>query len=577
MHNPKRWHYEPGPREAVQRLEDKLQVSRFLANLLVQRGLDNADDADTFLKPTLRSLTDPLLLTNLEKAGNRILHAIRENESVQILGDYDVDGVTSTTLLVSFLKLFGSLPRFIVPRRLGEGYGMSRQVIARAISAGKPSLFIALDCGTNSVEEVAHLQSLGVDVIIIDHHQSTQGTPEGCILVNPHIYDDEDSPWRNLCTVGLVFKLVHGMVKILREQGNEEAHQIQLKDYLDLVALGTVADLVPLRDENRILVCYGLRELRQSNRCGIQALSQVSGLGIEGRDLRASDISFKLAPRINASGRLADAVLPIEMLLSENYQDSLQFARQLDEMNTERQRIERGIVSEAETQVEERYKDYHGVVVFSDSWHPGVVGIVASRLTNILKKPVIVLGAEGTVAKGSGRSIPGLDLVNALTDCGPMLTEFGGHPMAVGLSLEQVDVEQFRESFNETVGKLLDGIVSEPVVDIDCWVQPENIGSHLLQDLERLQPYGQANPEPVIGTRHIELAQPPQLIGEGGKHFRFYHFNTNGERVSGIAWNLGASAPPANTALDMAFKLSWNHWNDSTYPQMEIIDWRLSE
>ena len=577
MHEPKRWQHNPVLRDAVQRLESQLQVSRFLANLLVQRGIESGEEANTFLNPALRGLTDPLLLTNVESAGNRILHAIRENQKIQILGDYDVDGVTSTTLMVSFLKLFGSLPRFVVPRRLEEGYGMGREVIERAISAEKPDLFIALDCGTNSVGEVAHLRSLGIDVIIIDHHQSTQSTPADCILVNPHIHDAEDSPWRDLCTVGLVFKLVHGIVKILRNQGNEEAHQIQLKDYLDLVALGTIADLVPLRDENRILVRHGLHKLRQSNRCGIQALFQVSGLGMEGKDLRATDISFKLGPRINASGRLADAALPIEMLLCDNFQDSLQAARQLDEMNTERQKIERDIVTEAQAQVEERYQDAHGVVVFNHSWHPGVVGIVASRLTNILKKPTIVLGAEGTTAKGSGRSVPGLDLVKALNDCPDLLSEFGGHPMAVGLNLEQANIEPFRAAFEEAVHKHLGGVVAEPTLDIDCWVQPDDISSDLLVDLEQLQPYGQANPEPIIGTRYMELAQPPQRIGQEGKHFRFNHFSPKGERVSAIAWNLGDSAPPANTPIDLAFKLAWNHYNGSTYPQMEVVDWRLSE
>ncbi len=577
MHPQKRWQHDPGSREESQRLESQLQVSRFLANLLVQRGLADPQQAETFLTPTLDSLTDPLLLTNLERAGNRILHAIRENERIHIIGDYDVDGVTSTTLLVSFLKRFGSLPHFVVPRRLEEGYGMSRKVIDRSLSGGTPSLFIALDCGTNSIEEVAYLRSLGVDVIIIDHHQSTQATPEDCILVNPHIFDDEDSPWRNLCTVGLAFKLVHGIVKILRGQGNEEAHQIDLKDYLDLVAMGTIADLVPLNAENRILVRHGLKKLRQSNRCGIQALFQVSGLGLEGKDLRASDISFKLAPRINASGRLADASLPIEMFLSDNFQESIQAARQLDEMNSERQRIERDIVTEAEAMVEERYNDAHGVIVFNHSWHPGVVGIVASRLTHILKKPVIVLGAEGTLAKGSGRSVPGLDLVKALNQADELLTEYGGHPMAVGLTIDQSQIEKFRQIFNDAVFKQLGDADCEPTLDIDCWVEPEHISTSLLEDLEKLQPYGQANPEPIIGTQGFQLAQSPQLIGQGGKHFRFNHYNPAGERVSGIGWNLGASPPPSNTLLDMVFKFGWNHWNGATYPQMEVLDWRLSE
>ena len=576
MDSNKLWSYDPPPGHVIDQLAKDLSVSRFLANLLVQRGITDPEKAEVFLSPRLKSLGDPLLLTNLEKASNRILSVIRENGEISILGDYDVDGVTSTTLLVSFLKLFGNFPRFFVPRRLEEGYGMSRAVIKRAISAGTPSLFIALDCGTNSIQEVAYLRSLNVDVIIIDHHQSTQETPEDCILVNPHIFDKKESPWLDLCTVGLVFKLIHGMVKILRDQGNEDAHQVQLKDYLDLVALGTVADLVPLREENRVLVRHGLERLRQSTRCGIQALFQVSGLGIEGKELKSSDISFRLGPRINASGRLADATLPIEMLLSDNFQNSLQSARQLDEMNTERQQIERSIVAEAEKMAMERYHDSHGIVVFNPSWHPGVVGIVASRLTNILKKPSIVLGAEGTIAKGSGRSVLGVDLVKALTQVEEMLVEFGGHPMAVGLSLEQVDLERFRAAFDASVEALLGDFDTTPALAIDSWVQPEDLGRDLLGELEKMHPFGQGNPEPVIGTRFLELAQRPQVFGEGGKNFRFQYFTPSGERISGISWKFEGSLPPANVPLDLAFRFGWNHWNGNSYPQMEVLDWRLS-
>jgi single-stranded-DNA-specific exonuclease len=561
----------------VDNLVRQLQISRFLAHLLVKRGLTEPEEAETFLKPALKGLSNPLKLTNLEQAANRILKGVRENDNILILGDYDVDGVTSTTLLVSFLKIFGSLPRFVVPRRLEEGYGMSRQLLDRAISEEKPDLFIALDCGTNSVEEVAYLRKHGIEVVVVDHHQSTQEESADCILVNPHVLDPEDSPWKDLCSVGLTFKLVHGIVKILRDQGNEEAHQIQLKDYLDLVALGTIADLVPLRKENRILVRHGLRRLRQSPRCGIQALFQVSGLGIEGKDLRATDISFRLGPRINASGRLADATLPIEMLLSDNFQTSIVAARQLDEMNTERQKIERDIVLEAEQLVNDNYQDAHGVVVFNESWHPGVVGIVASRLTNILKKPAIVLGAEGSIAKGSGRSVPGLDLVQALNSAESLLADYGGHPMAVGLSLEQKDLADFRVAFNQAVLDQIGKTKLEETLDIECWVQPEDIGYNLLYQLDQLQPFGQGNPEPVLGARFLELAYPPQAFGVGGKNFRFFHFNNEGERVSAIAWNLGSRIPPPKVPIDIAFKFAWNYYNGTSSPQMEIVDWRFSK
>ena len=246
-------------------------------------------------------------------------------------------------------------------------------------------------------------------------------------------------------------------------------------------------------------------------------------------------------------------------------------------MNTERQRIERDIVTDAEDMVNKHYQDSNGVVVFNQSWHPGVVGIVASRLTNILKKPTIVLGAEGTIAKGSGRSVPGLDLVKALNTADDLLGDYGGHPMAVGLSLDQKNLEAFREAFDKAVRELIGSETFEPTLEIDCWIQPEDIGQDLLHQLEQLHPFGQGNPEPVLGTRYMELASPPQTFGEGGKNFRFFHFNPHGERVSAIAWNMGSRMPPARVPIDIVFKFAWNHYNGTSSPQMEILDWRVSQ
>ncbi|MEI6107127.1 MAG: DHH family phosphoesterase, partial [Opitutae bacterium] len=302
-----RWNYTPVDAERVAALARGVAATPVVAELLLRNGHAEADGAARFLQPALATLGDPFLLANLPAAVERLLGAIRRKESVVVLGDYDVDGVCSTAILVGILRRLGLVPRYVVPRRAAEGYGLSRTSIDRALEAGRPDLFIALDCGTNSNDEVAYLRSLGVEVIVVDHHRSTAAPAEGALLINPHVNPlPDDSAWRYLCTVGLVFKLAHGLLKRLRLENDPVALTIVLKDYLDLVAMGTIADLVPLTGENRIFARHGLRVLAETRRPGLLALMRVSGLKTE-QGLVPSDISFRLGPRINASGRLADA------------------------------------------------------------------------------------------------------------------------------------------------------------------------------------------------------------------------------------------------------------------------------
>ncbi|MDQ8208094.1 single-stranded-DNA-specific exonuclease RecJ [Coraliomargarita sp. SDUM461003] len=559
---------------AATALAERLGLSKVTAELLVQRGITTTEAAEQFLRPRLAQLDNPFEMVNLEAAVERIEQAIEGKESVVIFGDYDVDGVTSTVQLVSMLRTLDLEPRYSVPRRMEEGYGLSRAAIDRIFDGAIPQLFIALDCGTNAHEPIAYLRGLGIDVIVVDHHQTKTQAPEDCIFVNPHVNDAEEAPWRDLCTAGLVFKLLHGLLKHRREAEDPRVEGIQLKDYLDLVAMGTVADLVPLHGENRILSWFGLRHLRANGRSGIRALAEVSGID-SGQEMASCDISFKIAPRINASGRLADASLPIELLLIEDYPECKQIAEELDEMNKERQSIERGIAKNAEERAAVEFADEPGIVLFGDDWHPGVVGIVASRVSRHFHKPCVILGSEGEEAKGSGRSVASVNLVEVFQRCAHLLGHWGGHPMAAGVSLQACDVAAFTQCYLESLKQLYPDGLPEPSLSISAWLQPADLGEALLDELDRLHPFGQGNPEPVFGLKGVVLEEFPQAFGEGNFRFRMPANASSRRGVAGIAWRLG-EPPAAGQPIDMAVRFSWNYWRDNRYPQVTLVDWKPS-
>ena len=571
-----RWTHTPPPAEEVEALSQGAGVSRVLAELLHRAGQRDAGAAAAFLQPALASINDPFLLRNLQAGATRLRAAIANREEVVVLGDYDVDGVSSTALLVMILRRFGLSPRFVVPRRSADGYGLSRSAIDRALEAGKPHLFIALDCGTNSHEEAAYLRAQGIDVMVIDHHRSRERVLSDGILINPHVEADEtngDAAWRHLCTVGLVFKLCHGLLKQLRSENNPIAFQIKLRDHLDLVALGTVADLVPLLGENRILARHGLRILQDTHRPGLRALMDVAGVR-PAQGLTPTDISFRLGPRINASGRLADAALSVELLISDDKQFCTDTAEQLDTFNRERQDIERGITEEAERLIETEFSALPGIVLFHEDWHPGVVGIVAGRVTRKYNRPCIVLGNEGDMAKGSGRSVDGVNLVEVLGTCCENLTSWGGHPMAVGISLPKVHLDTFRARFAGAVRAHAGGDITKARLDLAAWLMPEQINERLMEELDSLHPFGQGNPEPVFGVRGVVLRAPVEIFKE--HHFRFHFEDGRGRRMHGVAWKMAVRQPPLGVPLDFAVELKWNHFNNRKLLQLGLIDWRPS-
>jgi len=567
-----RWNYTPVHAASVADLAHTAGTTPVVAELLLRNGLTESGPAARFLAPTLATLGDPFLLANLDAAVERLLRALRGKERVTVLGDYDVDGVCSTTIFVSLLRRLGLAPRYVVPRRAEEGYGLSRTSIDRALEAGKPDLFIALDCGTNSGDEVAYLRSLGVDVIIVDHHRSTEAPAAGALLINPHVNPVAgDEAWRFLCTVGLVFKLAHGLLKKLRAAGDPVALSIVLKDYLDLVAMGTIADLVPLTGENRIFARHGLKVLAETRRPGLIALMGVSGLKTD-QGIVPSDISFRLGPRINASGRLADASLSVDLLLSEDDHFCDATARQLDALNRERQDIERGITERAERYVEEHFRESRGLVLFDDDWHPGVVGIVAGRISRKYNRPAIVLGNEGDMAKGSGRGLNGFNLVEILGACATCLDSWGGHPMAVGVSLEKSRLEEFRAMFDEVIRRGRSDDMTEPGLELSGWVEGVEVTERLMADLEQMQPFGMGNPEPVFGVRGVRLRNRPDVFKE--QHFRFAAEDAGGRRISGVAWKMSDRLPPVGPPLELAVQLNWNYYNGRRTLQLELLDWR---
>ncbi|MBR6388729.1 MAG: single-stranded-DNA-specific exonuclease RecJ [Opitutales bacterium] len=555
-----------------------LGVSPILASLLLERGFSDPIRAEMFLKPKLTNLGDPFRVKNLRAAALRLIEAISKKQKVLVFGDYDVDGITSTTLFVNAMRHFDINPSYFVPRRMDEGYGLSKAALERALANEKPDLLVALDCGTNAMDAIRYIRSQGIDLIVVDHHQSKDDPScENYILVNPHVFDLSTAPWRNLCTVGLVFKLVHALVKEMRLRDDPRSWTLDLKESLDLVSLGTIADLVPLIDENRILARYGIKRLKTTKRKGIQALIQASGISL-GDEITPVDISFRLGPRINASGRLADASLPLDMLLGDDFTTCFRAACELNDINKERQEIERGVFEAAIKKIEELHlAEDPCIIVFDKTWHPGVVGIIAGKLSREFNRPVIVFGEiDSGFTKGSGRSVAGLDLVECLSHCTEFLGSWGGHPMAVGVSVKEGKIEEFRSRLNSVIQKRLEeGLSFEPELHVSLELAHEDICFELLDELEMLHPFGEGNKEPVFAIKGVVLEKPVEVFG-AGQNFKFQLPLNNGTWISAVAWRMAGKLPPVGEKLDFAMHLSWNRWNKRKTPQATIVDWRAS-
>lgn len=508
--------------------------------LALQRGHVSRDSIEQFLHPRLKDLSDPHRLPGIREAADRLLRAVDQGESVVLYGDYDVDGVSSIALLHNVLSAYGLFPRPFLPTRLEEGYGLSRKGIEHCLEGGRPDLLVAADCGTNSREEALVLRDRGIDLIILDHHEpSPEGVADCVALVNPKLGDD----FHYLCTVGVVFKLAHALLRARPLPG------FDLKEHLDLVALGTIADIVPLERENRLFARRGLAQLERTVHPGLVALKSVAGVG---SPIRTHDVGFKLGPRLNASGRLDTAIASLNLLLCRDPFEARTLAESLDRQNRERQELELATREDAERLLGEMGSDLrsHGIVVGARGWHPGVVGIVASRLAKQHHRPTFVIAIdENGLGKGSGRSIPGVSLVEALDSCRELIEAGGGHEMAAGVSVREERLDAFREAFVRSVLTQADADTLVPKLHLDAEIRLRELTLELLDSYELLRPFGASNPQPLFMASSVRVLGEPRVIKE--RHLKF-RFEQDGAELEAIYFN-GAEASLPKPPWDVAF------------------------
>ncbi len=549
-------------------LAAQLKISPLLAQCLLNRGLSEPVAIAKFLSPRLKTLADPLLLPNMGAAVGRLLRAHERAEPLVIFGDYDVDGVTSTALLLEVLRQLGWRVEAYLPHRRDEGYGLSRDGVENCLKKFPVKLLLAVDCGSTAVETIAWLRGQNVDVIVLDHHQVSNPAPAAVALVNPQL----GTRFTELCSAGLAFKLAHAILKRGRETGLPGAAEFDLKSLLDLVALGTIADLVPLAGENRILVTAGLEKLNTTRRPGIVALKEVAQSPAK---LGTHDVAFQLAPRLNASGRLETAEASLQLLLADDVARALPLAQDLDARNRERQKIERGITDQVAGVVRSKFDAEKDFVIVEGQllWHIGVVGIVASRVLAEFYRPTIILGGDAEWWRGSGRSIAGFDLAAALRECADLLEKHGGHAMAAGLTIAPDKVDLFRARLNAIARHTLKPEDLQPPLRLDAEVALSEITLDSLAELEQLQPLGQGNPAVQLCARNLIQKKPALRMGATKQHVKLWV--TDGAVThEAVWWNAGALP---DGKFDLAFAPGVNEFNGRTTVQLKVLDWRAAE
>ena len=565
----------------VEAIAKQLRISPLLAQCLLNRGFSEVPVLEKFLSPRLKNLADPFLLPDMETAVSRLLAAQECEEPLVIFGDYDVDGVTSTALLLEVLRKLGWRAEAYLPSRMDEGYGLSREGVENCLKKYPAKMLLAVDCGSTAVETIAWLRERGVDVIVLDHHQVSSPAPEAVALVNPQVgiqasacAEQPEScvpTFTELCSVGLAFKLAHALVKRGRETGLPGAIEFDLRPLLDLVALGTIADLVPLTGENRILVTAGMERLNTTQRPGIVALKEVAQ---SPEVLSTHDVGFQLAPRLNAAGRLETAEEALHLLLAENVEEAVPLAQNLDARNRERQNIERGMVEEVVGIVRSKFNPQTDLVIVEGQllWHIGVVGIVASRVLQEFYRPTIIIGGENGAMRGSGRSIAGFDLAAALRGCDDLLLKHGGHAMAAGLSIAPDRIDLFRARLNELAKKSLKPGDLQPPLRLDAEVCLDELNLDSLTQLEKLKPTGQGNPPLQFYTCNLNHVRPLQRIGAKKQHVKLWVADGTATHEA-VWWNAGQGSLPVGK-FDLAFAPAINEFNGRTSVQLKVLDWR---
>lgn len=563
-----RWRFQEGNDSIQELLVRELGLSPILSRILMSRDITNTDDAHRYLSPSLSDLHNPFLMQDMRKAVDRLVRAIQRQERVVIYGDYDADGITSVVALFRFLRQCHENVTYHIPDRITEGYGLNRAAVERLRSEGV-SLIVTVDCGISDHEPIAYARQLGMDTIILDHHELSDTLPEAIAAVNPHRKDCL-FPFKHLAAVGIVFNFLIALRGVLREEGFWKNNGYpNLKEYLDLVALGTIGDMVPLLDENRIFVKIGLDLMTEDRRIGISALKLVSG--IENQVIDSSKASFCLIPRINAAGRVALAKDAVELLLAKNSEQADELAKKLDGFNRKRQAMEKEILNEILEQIGNRLETGAIVpLVFSSpKWHPGVIGIVASRMVDRFGRPAILISLKDGVGKGSGRSVPDFNIYQGLKRCESLLLSYGGHRYAAGISIREEDIEKFSAVFREIVyeNRLETDFTAFTTIDAQCCLMEVN--HELLSQFDRLAPFGSRNPEPILCVRNVSIASPSIV---GNNHLKM-RVRSDGVSRDSIWFGNGRFLSALSTGvLDIVFTPQINYWNGSSDIQLKMRD-----
>ncbi|MDB4907190.1 MAG: hypothetical protein JWO05_1974 [Gemmatimonadetes bacterium] len=563
---PTRWLSPQAPDEAlVAQLAAELSLPLPICRLLAARGHGAPDSARRFLRPRLDQLHEPAQLKDLDRAVERLARAIAAKETILVHGDYDVDGMSSTTLCVKALRALGGTAIPFIPRRLEDGYDLGAAGVRAAREHGA-TVVLTADCGTSAHAAVAELQGAGIDVIITDHHLPGGALPAAFAVLNPR-RPDCPSEDKDLAAVGVAFKLALALTRHLG--GNENA----VFGMLDLVALATIADIAPLRGENRVLARYGLKLLNETRNLGLRALVRASGL--EGKPLTAGRVGFILAPRLNAVGRLGHALRGVELLMAETENAANTIARELEELNARRQAVDRATLEEARAMVHELDLEHtYGLVLAGEGWHAGVIGIVASRIVEEFGRPTVLVALEGDTGKGSGRSISAFDLHSGLGACKDLLLRYGGHRAAAGVTVAREQLPAFAQRFNEVALAKLTPSDLVPELRVDLEVDLEEVTEDLEAMLRHLEPCGLGNPSPVLMARNVMLHAPPKAVGKDGLRLAF-HRESQGPLMA-LAWGMAPRAREltVDRHYDIAFRLERDEWNGQSRLQARLADFR---
>ena len=558
------WKIKTPDTSLVFRLTKEFKTSKIIGRVLANRDIESLESSRSFFDPKLSQLHDPFLMKNMNIAARMVMEKVKSGGRIFIFGDYDVDGTTGSSALFLFLNSLECDAKVYIPDRMKEGYGLSREGIDVAKDWGA-DLLISCDCGINATDEVAYANDQNLEVIITDHHMPDENLPEAKAILNPK-QPDCSYPFKGLCGGAVVFKLIQAVSKLL-ELDNDLVHQ-----YIDLITLGTAADIVPLTDENRIIVKHGLKSLSKTKRPGLRALLEVSGLGE--KELTVGRLLFWAAPRINAAGRLGDANRAIQLMTTENLPESLKLARELDEENRQRQDLQQSMVDEAIMKVnaEVDLEKEKAIVLWDDNWHEGVIGIVASKIKETYHRPAVIISLSNGTGKGSARSVKGFDLYENLTECRELLDGYGGHPMAAGLTLDRENLEDFRTRFSNLAYETLadDDLVNS--LDIEGEMDLNLIDSRFMDFLEKLAPFGPGNMTPKFITRHVIPVGNPRLVGNGD-HLKF-RAKKGETSYDAIGFNMGNHYEKLITGkpIDIAYVVEKNEWQGRTSIQLNIKD-----